>query len=206
MEDFLAELGSDSPAPGGGSVAALSGALAASLCAMVCRITLGKESRASSWMELRDALNAAEKHGDRLRCLVQEDCDAFTAVMEARRLPHATEPARTARKAALQAALIHCAEVPLETLETLGVLATVVEEVFLRGDPSCVTDAASAAAMVRAGARAAAYNVRINLPGILDASVRRGLDEQAARTLESVLSVTGHIDREIGRHLSEGTL
>jgi glutamate formiminotransferase/formiminotetrahydrofolate cyclodeaminase len=203
LGNFLDQLGSASPAPGGGSIAALSGACAASLCAMVCRITLGKEKQAESWPNMRDALAEAESQRARLCALVQEDSDAFNAVVAARRLARGTEAERDVRTRVLQEATIHCAKVPLETLEMLGATASVVDRVFSSGDPACVTDAASAAAMTRSGARAAEYNVRINLPGILDETVRSELAARASRALSSILAVTARIEKDIDDRLQK---
>jgi methenyltetrahydrofolate cyclohydrolase len=197
VEGFLDELGSASPAPGGGSVAALAGACAASLCAMVCRITLGKEKHAASWPAMNEALTEAESRGARLRALVQEDSDAYNAVVTARRLPRDTEPEKASRTEAIRVTTIHCAQVPLETLQTLAALASVAERVFTDGDPACMTDAASAAALIRAGALSAEYNVRINLPGIAEETVRRELAVRSVAVLATILDVTAGIERAI---------
>ena len=206
LGSFLDQLGSASPAPGGGSIAALAGACAASLCAMVCRITLGKEKNAGSWPEMTETLAEAESRGARLCALVQEDSDAFNAVVAARRLPRVTESEWEARTAAIQAATIHCARVPLETLEVLGALASVVQRVFSSGDPACMTDSASAAAMARSGALAAEYNVRINLPGIPEGTVRRELATRASQVLQSILAVTARIEKDVDERLRKESL
>jgi formiminotetrahydrofolate cyclodeaminase len=206
IDRFCEELSSSSPAPGGGSVAALSGALAAALCAMVCRITLAREQRKESWPEMRAALDVSESRGSRLRALVTEDAQAFQAVFDARRLPRGTAEQSEARQAALQNAGIHCAEVPLETLEELAALAPVVGTVFARGEPGCVTDAGTAAAAMRAAALAADYNVRINLPGIRAQSVRRGLADRADKARAAVLAAAADIEARIERRLREGSV
>jgi methenyltetrahydrofolate cyclohydrolase len=206
LGSFLDQLGSASPAPGGGSIAALAGACAASLCAMVCKITLGKERHAAVWPEMREALAEAESRGSRLRALVQEDSDAFNAVVDARRLPQGTEAERKARADALETATARCAAVPLETLEALAAMASVAERAFHRGYPACMTDAATAAAMVRAGALAAVHNVRINLPGIHDAAARVELATRASKARESILAVTEHLQEEADRLLERGTV
>ncbi|MGA2974437.1 MAG: cyclodeaminase/cyclohydrolase family protein [Spirochaetia bacterium] len=193
VESLLGELASVSPAPGGGSAAALAGAMAASLCCMVCRVTLGKKSLADSWPEMKEALENAELLGARLRRLVDEDADAFTAVVAARKLPQ--EDA--------QDAIVHSARVPLETLETLARLAGIVERVARKGNPSCVTDAGSAGAMVRAGALSAAYNVRVNLPDISDESLRRSIAAGALAALAAVEEAAGGVEHALEQSLGK---
>jgi glutamate formiminotransferase/formiminotetrahydrofolate cyclodeaminase len=155
---------------------------------------------------MREALARSESCGSRLRALVQEDSDAFNAVVAARRMPRGTEAERAARAAALQAAVVHCANVPLETLEVLAGVAPAIARVFSRGDPACMTDAATAAAMVRAGALAAVHNVRINLPGIHDAAARGELATRASQARESILAVTERLQEEADRLLERGAM
>ena len=126
INGFLSELSADSPAPGGGSAAALAGAAAAALCAMVCRLTLSREKYRDSWPAMKDALAEAESLAARLRDLIQEDAEAYLAVVAARALPTGTPEAKAARTAAVQAATVRSAEVPLETLDRLGACARIV--------------------------------------------------------------------------------
>ncbi len=205
VDALLNELASASPAPGGGSVAALAGACAASLCAMVCRITLGKTKNEAAWPLMRATLAEAEMRAARLRVLVTEDSDAYGAVVVARRLPKATEAEKTARRDAVAVATLHCARVPLETLETIAAVAALARTVVADGDPACVTDAATAAAMAGAGARAAENNVRINLPGIADAAARRELAERARTALAAVLAAADAVARDVDARLGKGS-
>ena len=205
MEGLCAELASGSPAPGGGSAAALSGALAASLCAMVCRITLGKESRKEAWPEMERSLVQAESLGSKLRALVSADAEAFMAVMAARALPKSSEPEREKRSGAVRAATLRCARVPLQTLEALAALVSVVESVFSRGEPACRTDSASAAVLARAAALAADYNVRVNLPGIPEPETRGEIATRSAGLLASMCRTTDRIEKEMDNSLNEGS-
>jgi methenyltetrahydrofolate cyclohydrolase len=198
VDGFLAELGSASPAPGGGSCAALAGALAASLAAMACRLTLGRKRFEPAWPLMRECLAEAESLGARLRGLVDEDSDAYNAVVAARRMPG--EPAGEAarRDLAVREATERSARVPLETLETAARLAAVVRRVAEASNPSCATDVGSAAALLRAAAASAAYNVRVNLPDIGDQGLRRDLADAArassAVVEEAVTAVTARVD------------
>ncbi len=119
LEDFLKELGSSSPAPGGGSVAALAGALAAALCVMVSGLTAGKEKCRDSWEDMEKVGREAAALEERLRSLVDEDTAAFRAVMDARRLPRGTTAERETRERALREAVLRSARAPFATLSAL---------------------------------------------------------------------------------------
>ncbi len=201
VEDFLRELASDSPTPGGGSAAALAGAVGASLCVMVARLTLGKETYRDSWQEMESLAAEAEKHAARLRELVDEDAQAYASVVVARRMLRGTAEERSARSAAVAEAVLRSVQGPLETLEILRGLAACPRQAVERGNPSCLTDAGSAAQMVRAAAMAAAYNVRVNLPDIADADTRERLRFRAAEALAAVCGEIAEIERTVDGRL-----
>jgi glutamate formiminotransferase/formiminotetrahydrofolate cyclodeaminase len=188
VKDFLDELASASPAPGGGSTAALAGALGAALSGMVARLTLGREKLRDSWPAMEEAAADADRLRARFLCLVDEDADAYLAVVAARKLPKATDEERGARERVLACAVLRSARVPLETLllasQAVGLAARVLE----RGSPSCLTDAGSAVQAARLAAEAAAYNVRINLPQIVDAAERARLARETDAALVAVRS------------------
>ncbi len=187
LEDFLRELGSSSPAPGGGSVAALAGALAAALCVMVSGLTAGKEKCRDSWEDMEKVGREAAALEERLRNLVDEDTAAFRAVMDARRLPRGTTAERETRERALREAVLRSARAPFATLSALRELSMLARLAADRGNPACVTDAGSAAQLIRAGAMSAAYNVRVNLPALADPAVRQELSDRTTNILQEVL-------------------
>jgi methenyltetrahydrofolate cyclohydrolase len=199
--ELLRELASDSPAPGGGSAAALAGAAAGALCAMVARLTLGREKFRAAWPGMEGLRDEAENLLARLNALIDEDAEAYASVAAARRLPKATESEREARGAAIAAASLRSARVPLETLTALQRLAGCAAQALQRGNPACLTDAGSAAALVRAGAMAAAYNVRVNLPDVADPAVREQLRGRAAEALSAVLGAVQAVEQEMDRRL-----
>ena len=194
VESFLRELSSASAAPGGGSVAALSGALAAALCEMVAGLTVGKEKYRSSWKDVEKAGHESAALQSRLRELVDEDTRAFLAFVEARRLPRGTACERRARERSLQEAILQSAKVPLSTLCALRELSAIAGRVTEIGNPSCVTDAGSAAQMIRAGAVCAAWNVRVNLPLVRDTVAREELSARTAKMLHEVMDETQRIE------------
>jgi formiminotetrahydrofolate cyclodeaminase len=201
VEDFLRELASDSPAPGGGSAAALAGAAGGALCAMVARLTLGREKFRNAWPDMEGLLKEAEELVERLRALVDEDAEAYASVVAARRLPKDTEAERSARGAALGPAVLRSARVPLETLTILQRLAGCAGRAVERGNPSCLTDAGSAAQMIRAAAMAASYNVRVDLPDLADPQAREQIRALAVEALTAVQKTVEEIERAVDRRL-----
>lgn len=187
VKAFLDELASGSPAPGGGSAAALAGALAAALCGMVARLTLGRERLRDAWPAMEEAAADAERMRARFLGLVDEDADAYLAVAAARKLSKTT-PEGEDRRRAIDAAVLRSARVPLETLLLAGEAVGLAARVLERGNPSCVTDAGAAAQAARLAAEAASYNVKINLPGIADAAERARLERETGAALASARS------------------
>ncbi len=203
LAGFLGELGSDSPAPGGGSAAALAGAAAAALCEMVCRLTLSRESSRDAWPAMQEAIGEAQRAGTRLRGLIDEDADAYLAVVSARALPRSTTEEKEARKAARQAAALRAASTPLETLDCLCTCIGLVELLAKRGNASCITDTGSAGALLRAGAVAAAYNVRINLPALADEALRGSLERRTGKALAEIQAAADRIAQDLENRLDQ---
>jgi formiminotetrahydrofolate cyclodeaminase len=172
LTDFVARLASGAPAPGGGSASALAGAMAAALVAMVARLTIGRPAYAAEEGQAREILADAERLHAELLSLVQRDADAYTALVEARRLPkEALE--RDARAAAIEMAGTTATEVPLETARLAAETLKLAVRMAPIGNRNTVSDAGVAALLAAASARGAALNVRINLPGLApDAPLR----------------------------------
>ncbi len=160
---FSGELAAASPAPGGGSAAAVSGSLAAALVAMVCRLSLGRDDLAVSEEELTATLAAAERLRGRFLELVDEDTAAFNVVMDAVRMPKAEGAERSARSAALAKATLAAAAVPLETLTASAQTLTLAGVLVGRANPAAASDLGVAVELARAAAEGALLNVAINL-------------------------------------------
>jgi methenyltetrahydrofolate cyclohydrolase len=195
LSGFLDELASGSSAPGGGSVAALAGAVGAALSGMVARLTLGREKLQDAWPAMQTAAAEADRLRARFLGLVDEDADAYLAVAAARRLPRATDEERAARTRAIGCATLRSARVPLETLLLAGEAVSLAARVLERGNPAGITDAGSAVQAVRLAAEAAAYNVKINLPEVPDAAERSRL---ARETEAALAAVRAEADRLAG--------
>jgi glutamate formiminotransferase/formiminotetrahydrofolate cyclodeaminase len=168
VSGFVRELASVSPAPGGGSVAALCAGLSAALCAMVARLTHGKEKYRADREAMESLIQHADTLTDRFIVLMDADTQAYNQVVAAMRLPRETAEEKAVRKTAIEQANRKAAEVPMETLRDTLKLADIVKETVEKGNVNCITDAGAAAQLVRTAAYSAAYNVRINLAGIAD--------------------------------------
>lgn len=182
---FLDELASNSPAPGGGSVAALAGSLGAALTSMVCNLTVGKKKYATVEQEMKNILVKAEELRKIFTDLIERDTEAFNKVMEAFALPKETEDQKALRSAAVQEATKEAALVPLRvmkhTLDGLA-LAKVVAE---KGNVNSASDAGVSALMLYAAAEGAALNVQINLSGIDDSEFVGWHSDEVLSTLRS---------------------
>lgn len=186
VRDFADELSSDSPAPGGGSVAALCGALSAALSAMVAALTWSKTGMEASRPAMKAAGIEAQALKDWFLEAVDRDTEAFNAVLAAARLPKKTAHDIALRDASLERANQRAMQVPLDVLEA-SVRALALAEVAARdGNPNSVSDAGVAAVCALAAAEGAAWNVRINAPSLKDTAVR---DAYLGRQREALAAV-----------------
>jgi glutamate formiminotransferase/formiminotetrahydrofolate cyclodeaminase len=165
---FADELSTDSPAPGGGSVAALCGSLAGSLTAMVAALTHAKKGMEDKREAMESLGVEAQTLKDWFMEAVDRDTAAFNQVLAAIRLPKKTDEDRAVRETAMEAANIAATTVPLEVLEQSAKSLELALQAVTEGNPNSVTDAGVAAACATAAARGASLNVRINLPGLGD--------------------------------------
>lgn len=166
---FLDELASGAPAPGGGSVAALSGALGAALVSMVCNLTLGRKKYAEVEGEVKKVMDRAEALRRDLTGFLDEDVAAFNEVSAAMKMPRETEEQKAIRQKTLQTALKNATAVPMKVAEACAAVIDLCEPVALMGNANAVSDAGVAALSAEAGLRSAALNVLINLGWIEDA-------------------------------------
>lgn len=203
VSDFIRELASVSPAPGGGSVAALCGGLSAALCAMVARLTLGKEKYRDNWPAMDSLMNQADSLSGQFVTLMDADTDAYNQVVAAMRMPKGTAAEKADRKSAVEAANRKAAEVPLETLKNTLKLADFVHSAVINGNANCVTDAGSAAQLVRTAAYAAAYNVRINLAGIRDAEFVSDCRTEVGLILTRIDYTIDLVEKEVEERLNK---
>lgn len=187
IKAFIDELASNSPAPGGGSVAALCGSLAAGLEAMVANLTLGKEKYRTGWDKMHKVLEEGEKLRAEFISLMNEDTESFNLFMQALKMPKETEEQKASRKAAMGEASKAATAVPLRTLESCVKAAELSFVAAKYGNSNAVSDAGVAALLAEAAGKAASYNVKINLPGIADEAFAKEYRERMERALAEVV-------------------
>ena len=178
LREFCNETLSDSPAPGGGSVAALMGALGVSLGGMVANLSAGKRGWEDKLSFFSDWAVKAQQLKDELLFLVDEDTAAFNKVMAAFALPKESAEEKTARTAAIQAANKYAAEIPLRVMETAGKGYPLLAEMADAGNPASISDVGVGLLALRACIEGAAMNVRINLAGLKDEKFKSALQEK----------------------------
>jgi glutamate formiminotransferase/formiminotetrahydrofolate cyclodeaminase len=178
LREFCNETLSDSPAPGGGSVAALMGALGSSLGGMVANLSAGKRGWDDKLEYFSDWAVKAQQLKDDLLSLVDEDTAAFNKVMDAFGLPKASAEEKAARAAAVEQATKYAAEVPLKVMETASKSYELLSEMTEKGNPASISDVGVGALATRACIEAAALNVRINLGQLKDEKFESSLFEK----------------------------
>lgn len=168
LEAFNQILGSDAPAPGGGSVAALSGALGAELISMVCRLSIGREKYHACETVLKNALSSCSTLAKSLLQRVDLDTEAFNDVMTAFKMPKETDEERAKRSKAIQSGYKTAVQSPLAIAEECLSVLESAESILGKSNTNCISDLGVAALMAHAGLEGAVMNVKINLPSIKD--------------------------------------
>ncbi len=186
IRTFASELAAGNPTPGGGSVAALGGALGAALAVMVTQFTLGREKFRASWEGMRSVEKEGTALQDRLLELMQKDTDAYSKVMRAFKMPKHSDDEKQARSRAIQVALKEATIVPLDTLRAAVAVAGLCVEVLEKGNPTALTDGGVGLQMVRAAAYGAAYNVRTNLGSLKDAAFAESMRSEVNDLMETL--------------------
>jgi len=201
LRTFIKELSSGSATPGGGTVAALCGAMGASLSAMVARLTLGREEFRKAWERMEQVQEEADELAERFLLLAQQDTDAYREVIAALKLPRETEGEKSLREKALQKAMKKAASVPLETLRLSERLIGIAQEAVEHGNPVTLTDAGAAVHLAHSAARVAAYNVRINLSTLNDNSFVEGCKREVEEILGRMEPLLSEADRYVSAQL-----
>lgn len=181
IEEFAKVTASDAPAPGGGSVAAAAGSLAAALAEMVANLTIGKEKYAEAENEMRELAGKGQAVREKLIADIQRDSSSFNLYMAALRMPKDTEEEKTARREAMQRGLKEAAMVPLSVAETAAEIFPLAEAAVARGNANAVTDGLVSAMMARTAVLSALLNVKINLNSIKDEAFRADMEKQVKR-------------------------
>jgi formiminotetrahydrofolate cyclodeaminase len=199
IEEFINELSSLSPAPGGGSVAALAASLGSGLTSMVCRLTIGKKKYAAVQPEMEEVLKKSELLRTEFIRLIDADTDAFNEVMRAYGLPKENPEQLAARTISIQNASKKATMIPLRVMELCNESLPLIEAVAARGNTNSLSDAGVAALMISSGCLGAKMNVDINLSSITDqefvteitekaSSLSAAVEERCRKITERILS------------------
>jgi glutamate formiminotransferase/formiminotetrahydrofolate cyclodeaminase len=205
LHGFADELSSDSPAPGGGSVAALCGSLSAALSAMVAALTWSKKGMDDRRPRMGEIGGAAQSLKDWFVEAVDADTEAFNEVLAARRLPKKTEEDAAARDEAIELANQNATQVPLDVLQRSTEALELALGAAREGLPASASDAGVAGACALAAAEGAALNVRINLPSITDATVAKRFADEQQQLLEKARELAVRV-RETVDEVLAGTV
>jgi methenyltetrahydrofolate cyclohydrolase len=194
---FAELVAAGTPTPGGGSVAAYCGMLAASLARMVCNLTIGKQKYADAEPRLREIRAELERLSARLRELIAEDAASFEAVLRAYKLPKETDEQKAERAAQIQAALRGAVDVPFETAQrSFGVLH-LLGELGDIGNPNAMSDMAVGARLAQVAVRGASYNVSVNLDSISDRDAADKTLEQMRVMIERSESIAEQVEAKM---------
>lgn len=199
--DFADETASESPAPGGGSIAAYMGALGAALGTMVANLSAHKAGWDDRWEEFSNYADGGRLLIDRLMALVDEDTEAFNRIMAAFQMPKSTPEEQEARKAAIEAATLNATQVPLRTMRAAMDAFPLLEAMAADGNPASVSDAGVGALAARAAVLGAALNVRINARELADKATAAKLigeaDEMVAKACEEEKAILETVNSKI---------
>ena len=179
VKDFLDKVAGNDPVPGGGSIAALGGALASALATMVTRLTIGKKGYEASEEVMQHAQTITTRFQKEFIALIDKDSEAYDEVFACFKLPKATDEEKAARSAAIQEATKYAALVPMQVARNACELMSVIADVARLGNRNAVTDACVAMMSARTAVLGALLNVRINLGSIKDKTFADELQREA---------------------------
>jgi methenyltetrahydrofolate cyclohydrolase len=198
---YLDDLASAKATPGGGSAAALSGAMGAGLASMVARLTLGKAEYAGVQQEIESLVQRTESLRERFQQLMQEDIDAYGRLSASFKLPHdskASSTERAARTSAIQAQLVEAALVPLEVVERAAELVQLCQRIAEIGNVNILSDVGIGAMLASSAGTSAGWLVRINLRTMKDLELVSSLSDRLGTALERISAYSQQVTNIIG--------
>lgn len=191
--DFVDQLGSNAPTPGGGSASALVGAVGIALGTMVGELTTGKKTYSQHEPELAELIPAAKALTEEMKAAVNKDVTAFEPLAQAYKMPNGTEEEIAARQTAIQDGIVAAAEAPLELAELCVRALRVMERFSIIGSRLAISDAGTGAAMLQAALMGARLNVLINLKSMKDEETKA----EMSRRLEDATAYGSALAKEI---------
>lgn len=195
--NFAELVASGTPTPGGGSVAAYCGVLAASLGQMVCNLTIGKQKYADVEPRVIEIKSQLEQLSSRMRELIAEDAASFEAVLSAYRLPKATDLQKAERGSQIQIALGGAVAVPLETAQRGFEVSRLLGELSKIGNPNALSDVAVGAQLAQLAVSGASYNISVNLDSIADRETADKTREQVKMMSEQSKIIADDVEAKL---------
>lgn len=203
VKGFARETASESAAPGGGSVSAYMGALAAALGTMVANLSAHKRGWDDRWKEFSDWAERGQDVRERLLRLVDEDTEAFAKIMDVFSMPKGTEEEKAARAEAMEKATLYASRVPLKTMQTAMEAMPVALAMARIGNPASASDAGVGAIAALAAVRGAHLNVRINAAGLKDRALAAELTNEAARIEAEAVAAEAEVLAEVNKNIGQ---
>ncbi len=203
VKGFASETASESAAPGGGSVSAYMGALAAALGTMVANLSAHKRGWDDRWKEFSDWAERGQDVMERLLRLVDEDTEAFAKIMDVFSMPKGTEEEKAARAEAMEKATLYASRVPLKTMQTAMEAMPVALAMARIGNPASASDAGVGAIAALAAVRGAHLNVRINAAGLKDRALASELTDEAARIEAEAVAAEAEVLAEVNKNIGQ---
>lgn len=203
VKGFARETASESAAPGGGSVSAYMGALAAALGTMVANLSAHKRGWDDMWKEFSDWAERGQDVMERLLRLVDEDTEAFAKIMDVFSMPKGTEEEKAARAEAMEKATLYASRVPLKTMQTAMEAMPVALAMARIGNPASASDAGVGAIAALAAVRGAHLNVRINAAGLKDRALASELTDEAARIEAEAVAAETEVLAEVNKNIGQ---
>lgn len=201
LKGFARETASESAAPGGGSVSAYMGALAAALGAMVANLSAHKRGWDDRWKEFSDQAVKGQDIMERLLKLVDEDTAAFAKIMNVFSMPKGTEEEKAARAEAMEKATLYATQVPLRTMQTALEAMPLALEMARKGNPASASDAGVGAIAALAAVKGAQLNVRINAAGLKDHAMADSLTAEAEKIAKEAAEKEAEILSEVNKNI-----
>lgn len=203
VKGFARETASESAAPGGGSVSAYMGALAAALGTMVANLSAHKRGWDDRWKEFSDWAERGQDVMERLLRLVDEDTEAFAKIMDVFSMPKGTEEEKAARAEAMEKATLYASRVPLKTMQTAMEAMPVALAMARIGNPASASDAGVGAIAALAAVRGAHLNVRINAAGLKDRALAAELTDEASRIEAEAVAAEAEVLAEVNKNIGQ---
>lgn len=203
VKGFARETASESAAPGGGSVSAYMGALAAALGTMVANLSAHKRGWDDRWKEFSDWAERGQDVMERLLRLVDEDTEAFAKIMDVFSMPKGTDEEKAARAEAMEKATLYASRVPLKTMQTAMEAMPVALAMARIGNPASASDAGVGAIAALAAVRGAHLNVRINAAGLKDRALASELTDEAARIEAEAVAAEAEVLAEVNKNIGQ---